>query len=413
MKKGEAEGTVKVEAEARGWCERVRSASRLCFLVSTSALTFTCLLAGCGRSESPGDSNAATPKMPPAGSPSAHAPAPIESRVETAVVNYSETKPELILAGKVAYGEDRYSRISSPLQGRVLEVRAKLGDRVKAGDVLLVIDSPDISAAYSDFVKEASDLEYSARAYELAKDLYENKALPMKDYKQAENDLIKAKAEFRRVKEKLLSLRVPAGELEKPLAQQKITARFEMKSPLTGTVVERNVTPGQSVGGDASQVLFTVADLEKLQVVADVYERDLDLVRVGQVANVTVEAYRGTTFPAAIASVGDVVDPITRTIKVRAWVNNAAQKLKPEMFARLNIEVGDATRFLHVPKEAVLEIDGKEYVLVVAPDGHYVKRAVKIAKASADQVRVLDGLSPGERIVTKGAVFIKGQDIKG
>jgi cobalt-zinc-cadmium efflux system membrane fusion protein len=346
-------------------------------------------------------------------SPAAPSPAPLESRVETAVVNYSDTKPELTLAGKVAFGEDRYSRISSPLQGRVLEVRAKLGDHVKAGDVLVIIDSPDISAAYSDFVKEASDLEYSARAYELAKDLYENKALPLKDYKQAENDLIKAKAEFRRAKEKLLSLRVPAAELEKPLAQQKITARFEMKSPLAGTVVERNVTPGQSVGGDASQVLFTVADLEKLQVVADVYERDLDLVRVGQVASVTVEAYRGTTFPAAIAAVGDVVDPVTRTIKVRAWVNNASQKLKPEMFARLNIEVGDATRFLHVPKEAVLEIDGKEYVLVVAPDGHYVKREVKIAKASADQVRVLEGLSPGERIVIKGAVFIKGQDIKG
>ncbi len=379
----------------------------------TSALTLACLLSACGRSEAPGDSNAATPKTPQHGAPQAHAPAALESRVETAVVNYSDAKPELILSGKVAYGEDRYSRISSPLQGRVLEVRAKLGDRVKAGDVLLVIDSPDISAAYSDFVKEASDLEYTARAYELAKDLFENKALPMKDYKQAENDLIKAKAEFRRAKEKLLSLRVPAGELEKPLAQQKITARFEMKSPLTGTVVERNVTPGQSVGGDVSQVLFTVADLEKLQVVADVYERDLDLVRVGQVAGVTVEAYRGTSFPAAIASVGDVVDPVSRTIKVRAWVNNAAQKLKPEMFARLNIEVGDATRFLHVPKEAVLEIDGKEYVLVVAPDGHYVRREVKITKASSEQLRILDGLSPGERIVTKGAVFIKGQDIKG
>ena len=376
-------------------------------LTSTFVLTFL-LLTACGRSDTPGESNAATQATTPAVSPP-----PVESRVETAVVNLSDTKPELTLAGKVAYGEDRYSRISSPLQGRVLEVRAKLGDHVKGGDVLVVIDSPDISAAYSDFVKEASDLEYSTRAYELAKDLFENKALPMKDYKQAEHDLIKAKAEFRRAKEKLLSLRVPAGELGKPLAQQTITARFEMRSPLAGTVVERNVTPGQSVGGEASQVLFTVADLDKLQVVADVYERDLDLVRVGQVATVAVEAYRGTNFSAAIAAVGDVVDPISRTIKVRAWVNNASQKLKPEMFARLTIEVGETTRFLHVPKEAVLEIDGKEYLFVVAQDGHYARREVKISKASADQIRILDGLSPGERIVTKGAVFIKGQDAKG
>ncbi|MGH7166891.1 MAG: efflux RND transporter periplasmic adaptor subunit, partial [Nitrospiraceae bacterium] len=315
--------------------------------------------------------------------------------------------------GKVAYGEDRYSKISSPLQGRVMEVRAKLGDRVKAGDVLLVIDSPDITAAYSDFIKEASDLEYATRAYGLAKDLYETKALPQKDLKQAENDLVKARAEFRRGKGRLLSLKVPAAELEKPLAEQTISSRFELKSPLAGTVVERTVTPGQSVGGDPSQVLFTVADLDTLQVVADVYERDLDLVKAGQVATVTVEAYPGVAFPAAIAAIGDVVDPNSRTIKVRAWASNEQHKLKPEMFARLHIQVGGATPFLSIPKEAVLEVDGKEFIYVVEAGGRYVKREVKVAPASADQVRVLEGLTTGERIVTKGAILIKAQEAKG
>ena len=380
---------------------------RACGLIAVSVAGLA-LFSACGRSETPGESNAATPVAKPTapGQPS------LESRIQTAVVAPSNVRPTLSLAGKIAYGEDRYSKISSPLQGRVIEVRAKLGDHVKAGDILVVIDSPDISAAYSDFVKEASDLEYSTRAYELAKDLYENKALPLKDFKQAENDLVKAKAEFRRAKERLLSLRVPGGELEKPLAQQKITARFEMKSPLTGTVVERNVTPGQSVGGDATQVLFTVADLERLQVVADVYERDLDLVRVGQVASVTVEAYQNETFPAALAAVGDVVDPASHTIKVRAWVNNAAHRLKPEMFARLHIEVGEALNFLTVPKEAVLEVDGKNFVYVVEEAGRYVRRPVKVGPASGDQVRIVEGLSSGERIVTKGAVLIKGQDVK-
>lgn len=365
------------------------------------------LLASCGQHEEPTTSNAATPRPAPVLSAAGQA------RIETAVVATSQGNPVVTLAGKVAYGEDRYSRISSPLQGRVLEVRAKLGDRVKAGDVLLIIDSPDITSAYSDFIKEASDMDFATRAYELAKDLYENKAIPLKDYKQAENDLVKAKAEFRRAKERLLSLRVPAGELDKPLAEQKITARFEMKSPLTGTVVERTVTPGSIVGGDQSQVLFTVADLDNLQVVADVYERDLDLVHVGQVASVTVEAYPNASFPGAIAAVGDVVDPNTRTIKVRAWVTNVDHKLKPEMFARLHIQVGDADAFLTVPKEAVLEADGKHFVYVVEADGKYVKREVKIATASGDQVRVVDGLKSGERIITKGAVLVKGQEAKG
>jgi len=375
----------------------------------TLALTLTFLgLSACDRSEEPASSNAATPKAQSAPTPSTD----IQSRVDTMVVEYSTVKMALTLAGRVTYGEDRFSKISSPLQGRVLEVRAKLGERVKAGDILLVIDSPDISAAYSEFVKEASELEYATRAYELAKDLYENKALPQKDLKQAENDRIKAQAEFRRSKERLLSLRVHAAELNKPLAQQKITSRFEMKSPLAGTVVERNITPGQSVSGDPGQVLFTIADLDKLQVVADLYERDLNLVKVGQVATIGVEAYSGEAFPAVLSAVGDVVDPSTRTIKVRAMVNNEAHKLKPEMFARLNIDVGDTTQFIAVPREGVLEADGKEFVYVVQAGNQYVRRPVKTAPASNDQVRILEGLAPGERVVTKGAVLIKGQEAK-
>jgi membrane fusion protein, heavy metal efflux system len=363
-------------------------------------------LAACGRHEEPGASNAAVPAV-------AQESAPASSRIETAVVSATYGKPKLSLAGKVAYGEDRYSKISSPVQGRVIEVRGRLGDQVKAGQILLVVDSPDIAQAYSDFIKEESDLTYATRAYDLAKDLYETKALALKDLKQAENDLIKAKAEFRRAKERLLSLRVPAGELEKPLDKQKITSRFDMRSPLTGTIVERTVTPGQSIGGDPGQVLFTVADLDSLQVVADVYERDLDVVHAAQTATVTVEAYPGVAFEAVIATIGDIVDPATRTIKVRAWVNNETHKLKPEMFARLNIDLGDGGSFVSIPKEALLEIDGKEYVYVAEADGQFLKREVKVSNVSNDLIRVLEGLKAGERIVTKGAILLKGQEAKG
>ena len=367
------------------------------------------LLFACGKHEEPGASNAATPTIQADSRQLTEAP----SHIETAVVSTSQDKPKLSLAGKVAYGEDRYSKISSPVQGRVLEVRARLGDRVKAGDILLVVDSPDIAQAYSEFIKEESDLTYAIRAYELAKDLYETKALALKDLKQAENDLVKAKAEFRRAKERLLSLRVPAAELEKPIDKQQITSRFQMRSPLTGTVVERTVTPGQSVGGDSSQVLFTVADLDTLQVVADIYERDLDLIHPGLTAVVSVEAYPDVAFAAAVAAIGDVVDPTTRTIKVRAWVDNASHKLKPEMFARLHIDISEGKEFISVPKEAVLEIDGKEFVYIAQADGTYMKQEVKVGSASDDRLRILRGLKPGDRVVTKGAVLLKGNEAKG
>ncbi|MEC4889815.1 MAG: efflux RND transporter periplasmic adaptor subunit [Nitrospira sp.] len=375
----------------------------------TLAVLLLLTVSGCGRTDQPSHPDSAAVPSPP----SAGSLADAQSRVETAVVDFSSSHQALTLSGKVAYGEDRYSKISSPLQGRVVEVRVHLGDRVKAGDVLLVVDSPDIAQAYSEYVKEDSDLQYATRAHELAKDLYENKAMPLKDLKQAENELVKARAEFRRAKERLLSLRVPAEELTKPLDKQKITSRFEMKSSLTGVVVERAVTPGQSVGGDPAQVLFTVADLDMLQVLADLYERDLALVKEGQFARVSVEAYPGIDFPATLAAIGDVVDPATRTIKVRAWVNNEAHKLKPEMFARLHLDVGEASQFIVVPREAVLEADGKQFVYVVEDQNRYVKREVKVANISSEQVRVLEGLARGQRIVTKGAVLIKGQEVKG
>jgi cobalt-zinc-cadmium efflux system membrane fusion protein len=159
--------------------------------------------------------------------------------------------------------------------------------------------------------------------------------------------------------------------------------------------------------------VFTVADLDILQVVADVYERDLALVKEKQSANVSVEAYPDVNFPATVASIGDVVDPTSRTIKLRAWVNNKDHRLKPEMFARLHIQVGESTPLLTIPREAVLEVDGKQFVYVVEGADRYVKREVKVSTISPDQVRVLEGLTPGQRIVTKGAVLIQGQEVKG
>jgi len=139
----------------------------------------------------------------------------------------------------------------------------------------------------------------------------------------------------------------------------------------------------------------------------------LALVREGQSAVVRVEAYPGVEFLAKVTSVGDVVDPATRTIKVRARVDNQAHKLKPEMFARLQLDVGETRQFLTVPREAVLEAEGKQFVYVVESDHLYRKREVKIAAISPDQTRVIEGLKQGERIVTKGAVLIKGQEVKG
>lgn len=332
------------------------------------------------------------------------------------VVEAAQLKPiagELSLPGRVQYSEDRFARISSPLVGRVTDVRVKLGEKVVAGQILLGIDSADIGAAYSDYVKAQSDLQLATRNFELARDLYESKALSRKDLVQAENDFFKAQAEDRRARERLLALRVPAAELDKPRAEQRITSRFELKSPLEGTVVERSVTVGQLVGADPAQMLYTIADLNVLQVVAEVYERDLSRVARGIPVMVTVEAYPGETFSGMIAYVGDVVDPNTRTIKVRCSVMNRSLRLKPEMFARVSLKLGSGSPVLVLPKEAVLEVGGREFVFVQAADGRYVRRPVVTGVTSGDTVQIREGVEAGEWVVVKGALLLKGEQEKG
>lgn len=319
--------------------------------------------------------------------------------IQTMRIDTSAALPALTLSARVTYAEDGFSKISSPLQGPVLEVRVKLGQAVKAGDVLMVIDAADIARAYAAYVEEISELGLAERNYELTKDLYDAQAMALKDLEHAENDLNRERAEFKQAKERLLSLRVPAAELSKPLAQQQITSRFELRSPLTGTVVERNVTPGQIVGTASDTPLFTVANLDRLQVVADVYEHDLSGIRAGTVATMTVEAYPGIEFPAKIAVIGDVVDPATRTIKIRATVSNTDRRLKPEMFARLTVAGHTMRPKIVIPRQAVLERSGRQWIVVQREAGGFEERAVTIDSMTDTQVTIREGVTTGERIV--------------
>ncbi|MDP9132039.1 MAG: efflux RND transporter periplasmic adaptor subunit, partial [Nitrospirota bacterium] len=221
-------------------------------LCRLSAIVLGLALGACTRSDPPA-STAHTVPSPVAAIPHADIP--------TMLVEAAASSPALTLSARITYAEDGFSRISSPLQGPVLDVRVKLGQAVKAGDVLMVMDAADIARAYAAYVEEISELGLAERNYELTKDLYDAQAMSLKDLEHAENDLNRERAEFKQAKGRLLSLRVPVAELSKPLAQQQITSRFELRSPLTGTVVERNVTPGQIVGPASDTPLFTVANL--------------------------------------------------------------------------------------------------------------------------------------------------------
>ena len=347
----------------------------------------------CGGSDTP---RTVTEKTQPA-APVSERPKPIETYIVTASsANSSLTRPATL-----AYAEDEFSTISSPLQGRVLEVRKRLGEAVKAGEILMVIDSPDIATAYSDFVKEISELGMAERNYDLIKSLYEVQAVSLKEFKQAENDLIRERAEFAQAKDKLVFLGVPAGELKKTTPTPVITSRFELKSPLTGTVVERNVTPGQLVGPDTTAPLMTVANLNRLQVVADVYERDVPLIHIGQRGHLQVEAYPNLDIEANIVFIGEVVEPNTRTIKIRARIDNADHRLKPQMYGKLQIPVESTAQIILIPRKALAHANGRTVVYVEQSPGLFQPRPISIQEEPGDRVRVLEGLAVGERIASQ------------
>ena len=315
----------------------------------------------------------------------------------------------LTLLGRIQYDPDHVVRLSSPLVGVVKTVSVSFSEPVKEGQVVATVASADIGTAYADFAKAESNLELAKRNYRRAKDLYEAHSVSKKEFDQAQNDFMKDQAEYRRARQRLLTLKVPASELDKPRVERRISTHFDLKSPIDGVVIEKNLTIGQMVGTDPSQILYTIGNLDILQAVADVYERDLSLVGEGMAVSVEVQAFPNEAFQGTVAYVGDVVDPTTRTTKVRCNLKNLDQKLKPEMFARIHImKPVSESLALAVPRGALIRIGDEDFVFVEKTEMEYERRKVVAGPTSGHLVEIHDGLKAGERVVVKGALLLEG-----
>jgi cobalt-zinc-cadmium efflux system membrane fusion protein len=315
----------------------------------------------------------------------------------------------LTLQGRIQYNQDHFVRLSSPVVGLVKAIRVRLTEKVRQGQVVATIESADLGTHYADLAKAESNLELAKRNYRRARELYEAHSVSKKEFDQAQNDLIKDQAEYRRARQRLLTLMVPSSELDKPRAERQINNRFELKSPIDGVVVEKNLTIGQLVGTDPSQILYTIGDLDVLQAVADVYEDDLSLVTEGMAVSVEVQSFPNEVFQGIVVYVGDVVDPTTRTTKVRCNLKNLNHELKPEMFARIHVtKPASESLALVVPREAVLTIGDEAFVFVEITETEYERRKVVTGAMPRDLVEIREGLKVGERVVVKGALLLKG-----
>jgi cobalt-zinc-cadmium efflux system membrane fusion protein len=329
-------------------------------------------------------------------------------------------RSSVVTDGKIAVDEDHSTPIFSPYSGLIKRLAVKLGERIKRGQLVFALEATDMVQAQNDFITSLAALETARSQLNLAQiiekrqhDLYDAKAVPLKDWQQAQNDLVAAQNNVRSAEIALEAVRNRLRILQKTEQEivdfektGKINPETPIYSPIDGTIVQRKVGPGQYVISGASDPVFVVGDLATVWLFANVREADAPKVAIGQAVEFKVLSYPERTFAAKISYVTPAVDPTTRRVQVRANVDNPGGLLQPEMFANVSIFTSDAATSPAVPREAIIyEGDGAR-VWVATDDKSVELRRVKLGLTNGNAVQVLEGLAAGDKVVTKGSLFI-------
>jgi cobalt-zinc-cadmium efflux system membrane fusion protein len=330
-------------------------------------------------------------------------------------------RAEHITEGKIAVNEDSSTPVFSPYAGRVAKLLVKPSDTVQRGDPLFVIEATDTVQALNDFITALSALNSARSKLNLTQinekrqnDLYAGKAVPLKDWQAAQDALTQAQNDQRAAETALAAvhnrLRI-LGRSEDQITQfqqsRQISAETPIQSPLSGTVVARKVGPGQFISAGASDPVFVIGDLSTVWLTAFVRESEAADVRVGQEIDYTVLALPGRVFKARIDYVAAAIDPTTRRLLVRASIDNKDGLFKPEMFANVTIYASGDHMSVGVRKQALI-YEAERVRLWVAHDEDKTLelRQVQTGLTNGDLVEIKTNLKPGEKVVTRGSLFI-------
>ena len=350
-----------------------------------------------------------------------YAPTPAEwTSLTIEPVSERVFRAEHITEGKIAVNEDSSTPVFSPYAGRVIKLLVKPSDKVERGQPLFIVEATDTVQGLNDFITALSALNSARSKLKLAEivekrqnDLYQGKAVPLKDWQQAQNDLTTAQNDMRSAETALEAahnrLRI-LGRSEEQITSfeqtRQISADTPIYSPLAGTVVQRKVGPGQFVNSGASDPVFVIGDLSTLWLLAFVRESEASDIRVGQEIAFSLLALPGSQYKARIDYVAPAIDPATRRLLVRATIDNKDGLFKPEMFANVTIFTGGDHPSVAVPKKALI-YEGQHVRLWVAHEDKTIElRDIETGLSNGDSVEVKTNLRPGEKIVTRGSLFI-------
>jgi cobalt-zinc-cadmium efflux system membrane fusion protein len=329
-----------------------------------------------------------------------------DAKIEVQTVGEQDVDDTILTSGRVALDDLRSGHVFSPVSGRVVKINAQLGQRIKKGEPLAVIESPDIGNAVSDLHKAEADLIAAQHDYQRKKELFEQKAGSAAELEAAEDNYRRSKAEIERARQKAILLR--AGNFDS------VAQTYTLASPIDGEVLLRNITPGIEVQGQYSggtaQELFTIGEVDKVWVLGDLYEMDLARVAVGAPAVVSVVTYPGKVFRGRVDWVSGMLDPNTRTAKVRCTFENPDKLLRPEMYATVQISV-EQKRALAIPRNALLRLGEYKVVFIEVGEGDgrvkFERIPIDVDEGeSSPWLEVKHGLAAGQKVVVSGAILL-------
>jgi cobalt-zinc-cadmium efflux system membrane fusion protein len=325
--------------------------------------------------------------------------------------------------GQIAYNEDTSTAVLAPFAGRVTRLIAKIGDNVKQGDPLFELDSPEVVQPQNDFIAAMAAYNKARSALDLAQivekrlsDLYEGKAVPLKEFQQAQAQLVVAQNDMRSTDIALEAARsrmriIGFTDTEITALREKglIRRAVPIHAPIDGTVLARKIGPGQYVRNDTGDALYVIADLATMWLKAQVPENEIPSIRIGQEVEVKVSALPGRLFKARITAINSATDLATRRLVVRSEVPNPDRALKAEMFATFKIATGADEASPAVPVAAVIREGDLSVVWVEEEPTLFRRRKVTIGMEQDGRMQIRDGLAVGDRVVARGAIFVDNE----
>lgn len=309
------------------------------------------------------------------------------------------------LYGRLVWNDDVTVRVFTPFGGHIRKIIAQTGQTLEKGAPLAEIESPDFGQAQADARTAKSALQLEQRNLARLRELFAHGAAALKDVEAAEANEARAESEYARAVSKLQAYGANA---------ESINGNFVLRSPIAGAVVERNVNPGQEVRPDQmlanmpqfTAPLFVISDPARLWIQIDATEADLPKLQSGREFAVTSRAFPVQTLSGRIENISQFIDPTTRTIKVRGAVNNPNGLLKAEMFVNVTLPDGEES-VVTVPAKSVFLKGEKHYVFVEERPGQYTRKEVKTGSEQNGHILILNGLQPGQRVVTDGSILLE------